>query len=251
MGVDLVAIGFVGLFILVGYWTGFVKQILKLAALGIAFLVARLVASPLTAPTASLTGLCPPLATVAASGFVFLVLTIILSLVAGMISKKYRKHDEARAVDNILGAFVGGLKGGIIIYATACLLALFGTTTVRGSSTLRAWQEESNILRFAAAHNLLQGFEVVDSLTALAEIASDKDKLARLALDPRFHQLKELSDPNIVAALRNNDLMAVCGMVDVESLLKRVTRLMKSAPPTRAAARAIDAGTDAGSSLRR
>lgn len=244
MGVDLVAIGFVGLFVLVGYWTGFVKQILKLAALGIAFLIARVAGAPLATPTASLTGLCPPLATVAASGFVFLILTIVFSFVAGMIAKKYRKHDEARAVDNILGSFVGGIKGGVIVYATACLLALFGTTAVRGSSTLRAWQEESNILRFAAKNNLLQGFEFVDSLTTLAEIASDRDRLALLALDPRFNQLKELHDPTLVAALRSNDLMAVCAKVDVESLLKRVTQIMKSTPPRDS--RGIDAGADTG-----
>ncbi|MBI3071521.1 MAG: CvpA family protein [Deltaproteobacteria bacterium] len=249
MGVDLVAIGLVGLFVLVGYWTGFIRQILKLACLAIAYLLARALASPLSAPTASLTGLCPPLATVAACGFVFLVLILVLGLFAGLIAKKYRKHEEARAVDNILGAFVGGLKGALIIYAAACLLALFGTTTVRGSSTLRAWQEESNIMRFAAQNNLLKGFEVVDSLTALAEIASDKDKLARLALDPRFHQLKELTDPKVVAALRNNDLLSVCSMVDAESLLKRVTQIIKSTP--RAAPQSVDAGASAGGKVGR
>ncbi|MFT7676717.1 MAG: putative membrane protein required for colicin V production [Planctomycetota bacterium] len=125
--VDQLGLGLLALFLVLGFWRGLWWQIIRLAGVGAAVLLAR----SLTPDMAPEVEIHTNLSSAAAHGLVWFVLFtsgLILASVAGLMGKRALDALALGWVDRFGGALAGGLTGMILHGAVLLVFTSLGTT---------------------------------------------------------------------------------------------------------------------------
>ncbi len=149
LSLDLLGLGVLAAGAAAGAFTGAVRQLVHLVALGLSALLAPAL-SPILAGPASrlLPGLGAPMAALAAFALSFALLSV-----AGHLLIR-RREGGRRPADRGLGALLGGLQAAVGVWAVLSLLVLWDRPL--GGQDLRIDPREGDLAAFAREHNLLQ-----------------------------------------------------------------------------------------------
>jgi hypothetical protein len=222
---DLIVTGVVLLFGLLGFLSGFWMQIMRLAVMVGAYLLAPLLGQPLGPPLAKALGI-PPLVGVAAATFLaFLALYLVLSTVGWAILRRRRKaKDEATAKrrqrwDSLAGAGLGMLKAGLLCYLILCGLVLVEAPIRDSLRSAEVGYERSAAVAFVRQHNLLSRLHlpVVGDLAALSRLSHDPAFREKVAKDPKVQRL--LQHPKLQGLLGDEAILRASEAGDPAALL--------------------------------
>ena len=156
MAVDIVFLAGAIVFAILGYFSGALRQLARLACLVLGYAAARVAGIFLADPLAASTGWAPATAKVVITFGGWLAAFLILSAIARMIIKSMVEDDEdAHTIDSLLGAVLGTIKYGVIAFLVVCL-----ASSVAGRQPDHVFNEtfgldESIAGQLAQQHNLL------------------------------------------------------------------------------------------------
>jgi len=226
MSLDLIFFGLVGLFALIGFFTGFWMQVMRLGALVLAYLLAGVIGKPLGPSLGGALGVPSLVGSLIGTGLAFILLYAILST-GGYVflrrwERKRMKDDEdkpmRRTWERAAGAALGGAKVFLVLYLVLCVAVLAEKPLSRVLGHRSRALSDSIMAGFARNHNMLSGLHlpVVGEMANLGKIASDPRIHERLARDPKMQQILAhpkirslMNDPGLVSAAQRNDIASI------------------------------------------
>ena len=120
---DLLCLGLIALFALLGAWRGLMRQIFGVVGFIGGIVLARLFAEPFGEAFAKDLSLPVTVATAAMAVAIFLVVEIVSKLIGNSLHKNLA-HGFTGSVDKVGGFGVGAAKGLLVAWAVASLVAL-------------------------------------------------------------------------------------------------------------------------------
>jgi membrane protein required for colicin V production len=228
MGIDIACIVAGLLFAALGYRSGFLVQLVRLLALGVAFVVARVVAGPLGSVVAGGLGLSIMAAKSLSFGCVFFAVWIALAAVAAALARRGRAGSQTFSfIDRGLGALLGGAKGVIATYLVVCVLAVLAPTIQDRYPSFRLDLPGSVLGREVLRSNVVEkALPWARALANLVRILREPTQLAHAELDPSFRTVLDhpsaafLREPQVQAAVLAGDWTVLIEDGRVFELLK-------------------------------
>lgn len=223
MTLDLILLGLVLLFGIMGAHTGGARQIAGLVAVAVAWFVSRQL-GPLLGPrmAEALGGTPLLLGTVAASLVLFLVLLVTVRYALTVLLRKLMgaSDPDQRGMDHAVGFVLGATKVVLIAYVMLSALVFVEKNVVVAGKHLGLSPKDSVSFVLAHRYNLfeLTQFSSVRDLVAVAQGARDPERARRLAEDPAYKALRE--DPRFKKALANKQLRAALDEGDTLEVLR-------------------------------
>lgn len=237
MAIDIIALGLIGFFALLGAWTGALSQVVHLVGVLAAWVVGRFLGFALGPTLAGALGV-PLLVGVAIGSLGLGVMTFTTIHVVGRILlRRYRREGPGPA-DRAGGVLLGALKSGLIVWGILSVIVFFD----RPTKGLR-WKFDlsgSETATLARQFNLLAGvgFPMHELERALRRApgsnpaASSDPRIRRLAKNHRLREalrtgdyvtvlqssqvLEILSDPQLLEKLLQSGGSRVGGAVELE-----------------------------------
>jgi len=229
--IDLVILGVVLLFAVLGALSGAARQVANLVALGTAYFAARHL-GPLVAPRLAEAMDAPLLAGVIVGSlgvFLVVLLSVRYALTELLRWLLGARAEEGRGVDQFLGFLLGALKAGLVIYVLLSALTFVEQNVAVAGRKLGVSPRDSAVVVLARRYNLFQltQFAPVHDLVRVMEATADPQRAARLARTPAFRALRK--DPRVQRALEDPRLRAAVERGDVQALLRddRVLQLIQ------------------------
>lgn len=221
MNVDLLVIGLVAFFAIVGAFSGAAKQIARLVAAIAAGAIARL-CGPFAAPllarelqTSQTVGIVIASLTIFFVAFLIIryaVHQLLLRILAG-------KEMKDRGLDRSIGFFMGGLKAGAIAWFILCAISFLEDNVSIGGKRLSLAPKGSVLFSIARNHNLF-AMAAIPGMDELVAASKSKDSAQYTALrkDPRFR--KAVDDDVVRKALESGDYRSLMQNTDVVKMLQ-------------------------------
>jgi hypothetical protein len=225
MSLDLIFFGLVGVFAIVGFFTGFFMQIMRLGALVLAYLLAGVIGKPLGPSLGGSLGVPSLVGSLIGTGLAFVLLYAILSTVGWVFLRRWenKKRDEdgklsRRSWERTAGAALGGAKVFLVLYLILCVAVLAEKPLSRVLGHRSRALSDSMMAGFARDHNMLSGLHlpVVGDMANLGKIATDPKFHEKVARDPKMQQIlahpkirRLLDDPALVSAAQRNDIASI------------------------------------------
>jgi hypothetical protein len=226
MSLDLIFFGLVGVFAVIGFFTGFWMQVMRLGALVLAYLLAGVIGKPLGPSLGGWLGVPSLVGSLIGTGLAFILLYAILSTVGYVFLRRWErkrvKDDEdkprRRTWERAAGAALGGAKVFLVLYLVLCVAVLAEKPVSQVLGRRSRVLSESAMAGFARNHNMLSGLHlpVVGDMANLGKIASDPKIHERVARDPNMQKVlahpkiqRLLDDPGLVSAARRNDIASI------------------------------------------
>lgn len=223
MTIDLVILGLVLFFGIIGAISGAAKQIANVVGIAVAWFVARRLA-PLAGPklAAALGGLPLLLGFLAASTLIFFVVWVAVRYALGFFLQRLMsgRDKENRSVDRFLGFFLGAAKVALVVYVAISALTFFEQHVQVAGRRFGVSPKDSVCFGVARKYNLfeLTQFSAVKDLVRVAQAASDPRRAAQLQSDPAYQALRK--DPRVQRALKDGDLRRAMERGDSQALLR-------------------------------
>ena len=219
MGLDVICLIFVLAFLVLGLLSGFLSQVLRIAALVGAFLLAypaRSYTKPLLAKwmdVGTLSGdfLSLFLAWVACYIALILIGTLLVKMIRG-------SSESIKFLDRILGGGLGAAKGFLIVYLIACALVLLREPLQKLIPERYLDLEASRLAVFAEEHNVftMVGMPDLDKLRELTRALGDTGQRRALIHDPAMKEIRQneafqrlMKDKDFQKALERKELSAI------------------------------------------
>jgi hypothetical protein len=225
MSLDLIFFGLVGVFALIGFFTGFWMQVVRLGALVLAYLLAGVIGKPLGPSLGGSLGVPSLIGALIGTGLAFILLYAVLSTVGYVFLRRWekKKRDEdgrisRRTWERAAGAALGGAKVFLLLYLILCVVVLAEKPISQVLGHRSRALSDSLMAGFARNHNLLSGLHLplVGDMANLGKIASDPRIHERMAKDPKMQEILThpkirhlLSDPALVSAAQRNDVASI------------------------------------------
>lgn len=218
MIIDLSIAGLIVLMILLGYFTGFTIQLIRIAAIIGAYLLAIPTGSLVAAFLARYLSMSPVVLSVICTVVCGLIIYIVLSVIASQLVKRLRdKSDTFSRIDHQLGAVAGGLKGLIVGYIALTALVFMVPSLSSALPQLPLEARQSVLTRFASKNNLIAKlkFPKFRAITKLALILSNRSAQKRAMQDPAFKRLianpkaRFLAEPKIIQAILEKNYLTL------------------------------------------
>jgi membrane protein required for colicin V production len=220
VNVDLLVVGLVAFFAIVGAFSGAAKQIARFVAAIASGALARLcgpMAGPLIAKelqTSQTVGVVIASLVIFFVAFLiirYLVEQLVLRILAG-------KKMEDRGLDRALGFFMGALKMGAICWFVLCAIAFLEDNVVVAGKRLAIAPKQSVLFSIARNHNLF-AMAAIPGMDELVAAAKSKDSAQYTALrkDPRFR--RAVDDDVVQKALESGDYRALMQNTDIVKML--------------------------------
>ncbi len=219
MGLDIICIAFVAIFCILGLLSGFLSQIVRLAALVGAFVLAYSAAAytkPLLLKWMNVDTLMGDLLSLFL-GWVACYIAIIL--VGTIIARAIKKSSGSiKALDRVLGGGLGSAKGFLIVYLIACGLVLLREPIEDLVPKEYFDLKGSRLAAFAEEHNVLTrvGIPDLEKLQGLATAFRNKQQRRALLKDPAMKDLRRnkafqrlLKDKDFQRAVNEKQLNAI------------------------------------------
>lgn len=206
MVIDLICLGFCLLYMLFGWFSGGLIQVLKIAALIGAYFASVWLEPVLTELLGEYVSLDEAALSWAALLLAWAVLYVILSLLINTLVKTlYKASDTLSQADRVLGAAVGLSKGIIAILLIVMLFSLVKDRLYRHRPELALIIGDSVVMSTLGNSRVAEYILPADflNLTRLAENAVDPAGRERLIEDPSVKKL--LSDPTFQELAADSD----------------------------------------------
>lgn len=128
---DIVLVGFIGVTIFAGWRAGFIRSVLGLAFMVIAFVAGAYLRYPVGALFTTFFHDVPPdYSNLVGYTIVFPVVLAGLHIVSGLLIRKVAMRGVSREVDSLLGAIFGGVEAILILSAAIVIVDTYlGTST--------------------------------------------------------------------------------------------------------------------------
>lgn len=219
MGLDILCVALVATFLVLGLLSGFLSQIVRLAALVGAFLLAyeaRAYTKPILVKWMNADSLAVDLLSL----FLGWLACYILIVLIGTVIARIIKHSSGsiKLLDRVLGGALGSAKGFLIVYLTACALVLLREPIERHVPKKYIDLQGSRLAAFAGEHNLFSriGVPYLEDLRELTSAFGDRSKRSELRKDPAIRELEQnrsfqrlLNDPSFRQAVEEKQLSAI------------------------------------------
>ncbi len=220
MNIDLLVLGLVAFFAIVGAFSGAAKQISRLVAVIAAGALSRLtgpMAGPMLAAelqTSQTVGIVIASLVIFFVGFLlirYLVHAIVLRILAG-------KEMKDRGLDRALGFFLGGLRMGAIAWFVLCAISFLEDNVSIAGKRLQLAPKGSVLFSIARNHNLfaMAAIPGMDDLVAAAK-KTNTPQYTALKKDPRFR--KAVDDDAVRRALETGDYRELMQNTDIVKML--------------------------------
>lgn len=225
MILDAIILALAVLFGLLGWFTGWWSQLVRLGALLTAYLLAgpggKLFGSGLSAWW----GLPPLLGRIGASAMTFVLVYVVLATLGAVVVRRWKKKAESagnllfRTSDRVAGAALGAAKVLALSYLLLCGLVLLEEPLKRITGNKFSPLEGSGLATFARHHNALSGLHLplIGQLPKLARLSADPELPEKLARSPQVKKL--LSHPKIQALAEDRVLQAAARRNDIAAIL--------------------------------
>ncbi|HEX8440605.1 CvpA family protein [Archangium sp.] len=223
MTIDLIILGLVLLFAVVGAITGGARQIAGLVALAVAWFVSRKL-GPLVGPRMAdaLGGVPLLIGVVAGSMLLFIVVLVAVRYaLTTLLRRLFRgKNPENRGVDGGIGFVFGGVKVAAITYVVLSALVFAEQHIVVAGKRMGLSPKDSLCFGLARSYNLFEmtQFSAVKDLVAVAQVTTDPEQAQRMANNPAFKSLKK--DPRFQRALSDKQLREALERGDTQAVLR-------------------------------
>ena len=223
MTIDLILLGVVLLFAIVGALAGGARQIAHWVALAVAWFVSRPLGSLAGPRMAEALGGTPLLVgTVAATLLVFIVIMVAVRYALTVLLQKLfgARDPERHNLDSAIGFILGGGKVAVIAYVVLSALVFAEQYILVAGKRLGVSPKDSVSFEVARRYNLFEHtqFAGVKDMIAVAQGASDPKQARRLAKDPAFKSLKQ--DPRFQKALSDKALREALERGDTQAVLR-------------------------------
>ncbi|HEX8825063.1 MAG TPA: CvpA family protein [Archangium sp.] len=225
MTIDLILLGLVLLFAVVGALTGGAKQIANLVAMAVAWFAARQL-GPIVGPrmAEALGGVPLLVGVVAGSMLVFIgVLVAVRYALTTLLQRLFRgggKDPDNRGIDGGLGFVLGGAKVMAISYVVLSALVFAEQHIVVAGKRLGLSPKDSVSFGLARRFNLFEmtQFASVKDLVAVTQVTTNPEQAQRMADNPAFKSLKK--DPRFQRALSDKKLREALERGDTQAVLR-------------------------------
>lgn len=225
MTIDLIILGLVLLFAVVGALSGGAKQIANLVALAVAWFVSRKLATWVGPKMAAALGGAPLLiGTVAGSLLLFIVVLVAVRYALTYLLRRLLggKDPDKRGMDldGALGFVLGGAKVALIAYVVLSALVFAEQYVVVAGRHLGVSPKDSVSFGLARRYNLfeLTQFAAVKDLVTVGRVATNPERARSLADNPAFKSLKQ--DPRFQKALADKQLREALERGDTQAALR-------------------------------
>ncbi|MFP2931510.1 CvpA family protein [Pyxidicoccus sp. 3LG] len=223
MVVDLIIVGLVVFFAIIGAVTGASRQVANLVGLAVGYFASRQLGRVLGPRLADALG--GPL-------FLGIILGTVLVFICVWLSVRYAlgallirmlgtgRHNEDRGIDRFLGFVLGGAKMAIVAWVLLSAIAFFEQHVVVAGRRFGLSPKESLSLGLARRFNLFEmtQFAPVGNLVRVAKASADPAKAARLQEDPAYKALRK--DARFQRLLQDDKLKQAAARGDTAALLR-------------------------------
>jgi uncharacterized membrane protein required for colicin V production len=240
MGLDILCIALMAIFLVFGLLRGFLSQVIRLAALVGAFLLAH-TASAYTKPLLTKWVQADHLALDLLSLFLGWVACYIAILLIGTVFARILQQSSTsiRFLDRILGGGLGSAKGFLIGYLIACALVLLREPLDNILPSKHLDLSDSRLAAFAGQHNVFSrvGIPYLEELKELASALHDRERQGALLQDPAVKELERnaafrrlMSDPAFRKAMEERQWGAILNNPSLRAAINdpQVRRLLSS-----------------------
>ncbi len=218
MNLDLLVVGLVVLFAVLGALAGGLLQLTHVGAMLVAGIVAKPIGGRFGPAVAEHYQAPLVLGVLGVTVVSFFVAYAATQVVARILIKRVVKNRVLGAADHALGFAMGGVKSAGILFVLLSALIFFEKPIAAVSPSLRFDTNGSQVASFVRNHNLFTTFSFpgVKGLTTLARAATNPEEAQKLSQDPEFQQLRGdprvksiLSDGSLAHSLQNGDYISV------------------------------------------
>lgn len=242
--IDIVVLLAVGLFGVVGAFTGFIKQAYSLIALVIAYILARPVGS-IFAEFISARSETPPGAAFVIGSFaaglgIFAAVKVFFSIVHHFLGKK---GQSMRGLDRLLGGLFASAKVFAVCWLLLCFVAAMPDFFKQHKPDVHAMLQESVMGRLIERWNPVETSRFSGGVRGLASSLRDPQKLEELQKEPSVAELmtvlkkKAENDERFRRALQSGDVSSLMeiledpeireayGKIDFNAVLDRAAKM--------------------------
>lgn len=222
---DLIFWGLVFVFAIIGFFSGFWMQLMRLGALVGAWLLGGWVGKAFGPALGRWLEIPSLLGKALGAMLAFLVLYAVLSGIGwSLLRRRERRRAEKEGKrpkalwERLAGAGLGGAKVFLVLYLVLCAVAIAEQPLAKALGRKGRMLGQSTMVGLAREHNLLAGVHlpVVGNARVIGKLATDPAFSKRALEDPRVRELMEhpeikalAEDDALVSAARRNDLAAV------------------------------------------
>ncbi|MCP3101802.1 CvpA family protein [Myxococcus sp. K15C18031901] len=223
MVIDLIILGLVLFFGLIGAFTGASRQVANWVGLGLGYFASHRL-GPLAAPrlAAALDG---PLllGTVLGTFLVFLVVWLSVRYALGALLQRFLatgQANEDRSVDRLLGFVLGAGKMAAIAWVVLSALAFFEQHVVVAGRRIDVSPQDSLAAKAAHRYNLFEmtQFAPMEDMVAVAKASGDPKRASHLKDDPAYKALRK--DPRFLRLLQDDKVKQAMLRGDTAALLR-------------------------------
>jgi len=228
---DLIFWGLVFIFGLLGFFSGFWMQVIRLGALAGAYLLAGFFGQPLGKLVGGALGVPSLIGQILGAGLAFLLLYAILSSIGWSVLRWYRRKKDKeltesgeekparRGWDRPAGALLGAAKTFLVLYVLLCAVVLVEKPLNRALGSSKRLMAKSAMADMAREHNILSGLHLpaVGNVAALGKVAKDPRFREKVMRDPKVRRL--LEHPKIEALTRDRALQSAAQRNDIAAIM--------------------------------
>ena len=223
MVIDLIILGLVLFFGILGSITGASRQVANFAGLAVGYFASRRLGPILGPRLADALGGPLFLGSILGTVLVFIVVWLSVRYALGALLGRLLargKHNEERGVDRFLGFVLGAGKMGFLAWVMLSAVAFFEQHVVVAGRRIGLSPKDSLAIQGARRFNLfeLTQFAPVGNLVEVGQAAMDPERAAKLKDDPAFKALRK--DPRVQRLLQDEKLKQALARGDTTALLR-------------------------------
>lgn len=219
MTLDLWILAALGIFALIGFFTGAIQQFSHWIGIVAAYLCAKPVAALLAPALAKRMGWPPALTAVGLSAVSMPLVLIVVTLIARAIINAIVPGKQRNMPDRVTGIFLGAGKAAVIVWALLSAVLAFERPLAKHLSGAEAALKSSSAAAFTRKHGLFDPASpaVLDKFRAVAAMRDDPRMAQALLKDPALKSM--LNDPALKQALEKGDASALLNNPQIRKFL--------------------------------
>ncbi|MDY7225091.1 CvpA family protein [Hyalangium rubrum] len=222
MVIDLVILGLVLFFAVVGAITGAARQIAHLVGLALAYFVSRKLGSVVGPKLAESLGTPQLIGVLLGTVLLFIVTLVVVRYAVGALLQRFMtgKDPNNRGPDQVIGFVIGGAKVAIISYVLLSAMTFLEQHVVVAGKRVGVSPKDSRAFGFARNHNLFEmtQFAPIKDFVRVVQASTDPNRAAQLQNDPAYKALRQ--DPRFQRALKDDSLRRALEQGDSRALLR-------------------------------
>lgn len=222
MNLDYAVLGAIGVFFVLGLFSGAATQLGRAVGLAVAYLAAGPAGAFVGLPISHALTTSLSLGTVLGTIGSFLVIYVVVHLVSTAIFRRFLTggpEGGRGGLDRFLGGVLGALKAAAVIYIALCAATFLESNVAIAGKRLSFAPKDSLLVKYVKHYNLLelQQFGGVHDLIKAVKVAHDPAISSKYKDDPDFVVLQR--DPRWKALLASEPLKKALESADVRALL--------------------------------